>query len=108
MSVISYDPNSAATVNALTQAQLLNAQIDALIEKLQKSKGELTSFIKLASTGAIISTLSAPKTDKIEEAAYALRGATALGDAAYMASTAIKSCTETYNNFCRLDLQQMK
>ena len=104
MSVISYDPNSAATVNALTQAHILSGHIDALIEKLQRSRGELNDFIKLASTGAIISELSAPKLNAIEEAAYALRGAQAIGDAAYMTSTAIKSCTETYNNFCRLDL----
>lgn len=56
MSVNSYNPNSPATVNALTQAQLLNARIESLIEKLQKSKSELSTFIKLASTGAIIST----------------------------------------------------
>ena len=41
MSVISYDPNSAATVNALTQAHILSGHIDALIEKLQRSRGEL-------------------------------------------------------------------
>ena len=107
MSVNSYNPNSPATVNALTQAQLLNARIESLIEKLQKSKSELSTFIKLASTGAIISTLSAPRTETIEEAAYALRGAQAIGDEAYMTSTAIKSCTETYNNFCRLDLKKV-
>lgn len=108
MSVNSYNPNSPATVNALTQAQILNNRIDALIEKLKKSQTELSSFIKLASTGAIISTLSAPNTDKIKEAAYALRGATSLGDDAYMTTTAIEMCTETYDRFCRLDLQQMK
>ena len=42
MSVTSYNPNEAKTVNALTQAQLLSSHIDALIEKLQRSKKELS------------------------------------------------------------------
>ena len=84
MSVTSYNPNEAKTINALTQAQLLSSRID--------------------SSGAMISTLSAPKTQPIEEAAYALRGAAAIGDEAYMASNAIKNCADIHPNFCRLDL----
>ena len=104
MSVTSYNPNEAKTINALTQAQLLSSRIDQLIEKLQRSKKELSEFVMLASSGAMISTLSAPKTQPIEEAAYALRGAAAIGDEAYMASNAIKNCADIHPNFCRLDL----
>lgn len=105
MSINTYDPNSPACINALTQAHLLNSQIDALIEKLENSRREITDFLRLGSTGGVISTISAPKTQVIEEAAYALRGAKTMGDQAYMLSDAIKSATHVHPNVCRLDIQ---
>lgn len=105
MSITTYDPNSAATVNALTQTQLLDSQIEVLIEKLRNAQHELKSYVHLASTGAVISTLSAPDTKVIEECAYALRGAQSLGNQAYLASTAIKTASTLHPNICRLDIQ---
>lgn len=104
MSINTYDPNSAACVNALTQAQLYQAQITSLIEKLENARREIEDFVRLGSTGAVISTISAPKTQVIEEAAYALRGAKPLGDQAYMVSTAIKTATKVHPDLCRLDI----
>lgn len=105
MSINTYDPNSAACINALTQAQIFNSQLDALIEKLENTKREITDFVRLGSTGAVISTISAPKTQVIEEAAYALRGAKSLGDQAYMLSNAIQTATKVYPHIGRLDIK---
>ena len=105
MSINTYNPNSPACVNALTQAQLLNSDIDTLIEKLKSAKSELGKFIDLASTGAVISTLSAPKVRSIDELAYALRGTKQLGDRAYMTSQAISQATTVHDNISRLDFE---
>lgn len=104
MSVNSYNPNLTVTVDAIAKAHLLNDHIDVLIGKLLHSKKELNSFIELASTGGMISSLAAPKLWPIQQAAYALRRADATGDEAYEVCRAIEGCTIVHKDFCRLDL----
>ena len=104
MSVTSYNPNAAHTATTIKHAQPLISPIHALMPHLHLSKQEFSLCVPHTSSGAMISTLSAPKTQPIEEAAYALRGAAAIGDEAYMACNAIKTCADVHPNFCRLDL----